>query len=216
MATNATPQLTRARRAALLQGIYVIVNETPRALELARAVIDAGVRILQYRAKTGIVPQRLRDLRALTRRREALLIMNDDWRSAVEYDCDGVHLGPGDEGFDRVGPVRIAMVDRIIGLSCATIDEVRAANVAGVDYLGVGSIYATASKDDAGEPIGLPGLRALVKTSAVPVAAVGGISATTISDVRRGGAAMAAIIGAVATASDPSRAARALIDAWNS
>lgn len=216
MATNATPQLTRARRAALLQGIYVIVNETPRALELARAVIDAGVRILQYRAKTGIVPQRLRDLRALTRRREALLILNDDWRSAIEYDCDGVHLGPGDEGFDRVGPVRIVMADRIVGLSCATTDEVRAANAAGVDYLGVGSIYATASKDDAGEPIGLPGLRALVKISAGPVAAIGGISATTVSDVRVSGAAMAAVIGAVATASDPSRAARALIDAWNS
>lgn len=216
MATNATPRLTRARRAALLQGIYVIVNETPRALELARAVIHAGVRILQYRAKTGIVPQRLRELRALTRERETLLILNDDWRSAIEYDCDGVHLGPGDEGFDRVGPVRSAMVDRLVGLSCATIDEASAANAAGVDYLGVGSIYATASKDDAGEPIGLQGLRALVKTSAAPVAAVGGISATTVFDVRRSGAAMAAVIGAVAVASDPSRAARALIDAWNS
>lgn len=202
-------------RGVLLRGVYVILNEEPRLLERARAVLDAGVRILQYRAKAGIVAERVRDLRALTRDRDALLIMNDDWRAADEFDCDGVHLGPGDAGFERVTPVRSALRDRLIGLSCGTIGEARDANAHDVDYLGVGSVYATQSKDDAGAPIGTDGLRALVNASRAPVAAVGGIGAATIAQVRESGAAMAAVISAIADATDSQRAARELVDAWN-
>ncbi len=214
MATHAA-LVTRRRRAELLRGIYVILNEGTRPLELARAVLDAGVRILQYRAKLGIVPERLRALRALTNERNALLILNDDWRAAIEFDCDGVHLGPEDDGFERIAPVREHLSERLIGLSCGTTDEVRRANAAGVDYLGVGSVYATASKDDAGEPIGLAGLQRLASMSNAPVAAVGGITALTLPEVRRSGAAMAAVISMVAAAPEPERAARDLIDAWN-
>ena len=96
------------------------------------------------------------------------------------FDCDGVHLGPGDAGFERVAPVREALPQRLIGLSCATIEEVRAANASGVDYIGVGSVYATPSKSDAGAPIGTAGLGALANASAVPAAAVGGITASTL------------------------------------
>jgi thiamine-phosphate pyrophosphorylase len=202
-------------RGIRLRGIYVILNEEPRVLQLARAVLDAGVRIVQYRAKAGIVAHRVHALRAMTRERNALLIMNDDWRAADEFDCDGVHLGPGDAGFERVGPVRSALRGRLIGLSCGTIDEVRDANVQDIDYLGIGSVYATQSKDNAGAPIGTDRLRALVEASAVPVAAVGGIAAATIAEVQSSGAAMAAVISAIANAPDPLRAARELVDVWN-
>lgn len=205
----------RRRRAELLRGIYVILNEEPRALELAQAVLDAGIRILQYRAKRGIVPERLRALRALTRERDALLILNDDWRATVEFDCDGVHLGPQDDGFESVAPVRDRLSERLIGLSCGTAAEVRGANAAGVDYLGVGSVCATSSKSDAGAPIGCDGLSALVSISAVPVAAVGGITPAALPEIRRSGAAMAAVISVVAAAADPRCAARELVDAWN-
>jgi thiamine-phosphate pyrophosphorylase len=207
--------MTRPHRAELLRGVYVIVNEDSRALELARAVLDGGCGILQYRAKSGVVPERLRELRALTRERGALLIVDDDWRAACAFDCDGVHLGPDDDGFQCVAPVRAAMPDRLIGLSCGTAEEVRTANRSGADYLGVGSVYATASKADAGNPIGVEGLRMLVDESAVPVAAIGGVSLARIGAVRRAGAAMAAVISAVAGAPNPRRAVRELIDAWN-
>jgi thiamine-phosphate pyrophosphorylase len=215
VATHAPARLTRRRRAELLHGIYIILNEEPRMLELARAVLAAGVRIVQYRAKGGIVPEHVRTLRALTRERDALLVMNDDWRAAEEFDCDGVHFGPGDAGFERVAPVRVALPERLIGLSCGTLDEVRAANASDVDYLGVGSVYATTSKADAGAPIGTQALGALAKAAAWPVAAVGGITAASLPEVRRSGAAMAALISAVACAAQPQRAAQQLVDTWN-
>ena len=212
MATNATPRVTRRQRAELLRDIYVIVNEDARAIELAQAVLAAGVRILQYRAKTGLSGDRLRALRALTRERDALLILNDDWHAAVEFDCDGVHLGPDDAGFESVASVRAMLLERLIGLSSGTIAEAKAAGDA--DYLGVGSIFATGSKNDAGEPIGLDGLQAIAACTRLPIAAVGGLTAARLPEVRRSGAAMAAVISAVAGAPAPRRAVRELIEAW--
>lgn len=207
--------MTRANRARSLHGIYVILNDDPRMLELAQAVLDAGVRIVQYRAKRGIVAEHVLALRDLTRRNDALLIVNDDWRATEAFDCDGVHLGPGDDGFDRIEPVRAAMRERLIGLSCATTEEARAADANDVDYVGTGSIYATTSKSDAGEPIGTAGLRAVTAATKLPVAAVGGVTARTISDVRGSGATMAAVISAISDSAQPRQAATELLDAWN-
>ncbi|MFZ0032118.1 MAG: thiamine phosphate synthase [Candidatus Cybelea sp.] len=215
MATRAPEKVTRADRARSLHGIYVILNDDPQMLELAQAVLDAGVRIVQYRAKRGIVTKHVLALRDLTRRNDALLIVNDDWRATETFDCDGVHLGPGDDGFTRVAPVRAAMRDRLIGLSCGTIDEAHAAETGDVDYVGTGSIYATTSKSDAGAPIGTAGLRAIAAATKLPVAAVGGITARTISDVRHSGAAMAAVISAISGSAHPRQAAAELLDAWN-
>jgi thiamine-phosphate pyrophosphorylase len=214
VATHATSRVARASRAELLRGIYVILNEGPRLLELAHAVLDAGVRLLQYRSKHGIVTLRVRTLRELTRSYDALLILNDDWRAASELDCDGVHLGPDDAGFADVAAVRRALEDRLIGLSCGTLEEVRVANAADVDYLGIGSVYATLSKSDAGAAIGIETLAALASASRVPVAAIGGIGLTAIPQIRASGAAMAAVISAISEASRPRRAARELVDAW--
>ncbi|MBV8583573.1 MAG: thiamine phosphate synthase [Candidatus Eremiobacteraeota bacterium] len=212
MATDAHVTPSRVRRAALLHGIYAIVNESAGALELARACVDAGIRIVQYRAKRGFVTATLQSLRTLTRDWGALLIVNDDAEAAVEFDCDGVHLGPGDDGFADVARVRARVAQRLIGLSCGTEAEARAAGDA--DYLGVGSVYCSASKDDAGEPIGIAGLLRVARASALPVAAIGGIDAFTIADVRRSGVAMAAVISAVSAARDPRAAAEALVRVW--
>jgi thiamine-phosphate pyrophosphorylase len=215
VATHASRRVERAARVALLHGVYVILNASPVVLEQALAVLEAGVRIVQYRAKRGIDESDLRRLRSLTFEHDAALILNDDWRAARDFDCDGVHLGPGDDGFAHVAPVREALANRLIGLSCGTLEEIRAANAAGVDYVGVGAVYATASKNDAGAPIGLDTLEALVCSSNVPVAAIGGITAAEIPEIRRSGAAMAAVISAVSNAADPQRAARELVNAWN-
>lgn len=184
-------------------------------MELARAVLDGGIRLVQYRAKDGIVADNVRALRVMTSDRDALLILNDDWRAALKFECDGVHLGPGDDGFDQVCTVRMAIGERLIGLSCATLDEVRSANSSDADYIGVGSVYATTSKPDAGAPIGLDGLRELVSASTLPVAAIGGVSAAAIAHVRQTGCSMVAVIGAIANATDPRRAARELVEAWH-
>jgi thiamine-phosphate pyrophosphorylase len=197
MATHAPARVTRAERVELLHGIYPILNEGVRTLDLARAVLDAGVRIVQYRAKNGIRSECVRALRELTRERDALLILNDDWRAALAYDCDGVHLGPDDDGFAAVATVRNAMQECLIGLSCGTESEVRDAGDSDVDYLGIGPVFETASKSDAGPPLGIDGLRSLASQTLLPVAAIGGITVARLDEIRRSGVAMAAVISAV-------------------
>ncbi len=215
MATHAPARVTRARRAELLRGIYVILDDGPQTLELATAVLDAGVRILQYRAKRGLRLEVLRGLRVLTRERDALLILNDDWRAAVRYDCDGVHLGPDDDGFATDARLAPVMNERLIGLSCGMAREVDEANRKDVDYLGIGPVFATTSKADAGSPLGPDGLRRLADATHLPVAAIGGIDFAKLCEIRRSGVAMAAVISAVAWAPDPREAAAALLAGWD-
>lgn len=215
MAPDAAALVTRAQRAALLHGLYVIINDAPDALDLAGAVLDAGVRVLQYRAKRGLDAARLQSLRERTRASRALLIVNDDWRAALAFDCDGVHVGPGDEGFMEAATLRSALGERLIGISCGTVEEALRANEEDVDYIGTGAVYATASKSDAGAPIGLAGLRSVIDVSRHPVAAIGGIGRAEIAGVRAAGAAMAAVISAVSAARDARAAAQALVEAWN-
>jgi thiamine-phosphate pyrophosphorylase len=211
MAAHAAARVARESRAALLRGIYAIVDGLP----VARAALGAGVRIVQYRSKRTFVAEDVRALRELTRAHGALLVLNDDWRAALEYDCDGVHLGPGDPGYFDVASVRAAMPDRLIGLSCATPEEARAADACDADYAGVGPVYGTVSKADAGEPIGIQGLRRVAAATRLPVAAIGGIGPHNLREVRRAGVAMAAVISALAAAADPEQAAAELVRCWN-
>lgn len=207
--------VTRAQRAQLLRGIYAIVNETqtPHPVQLTRAILEGGARIVQYRAKSGIVAEHARDLRELTRAHDALFIINDDWRAVRAYDADGVHLGPDDAQPGDLAAIREALPDGLIGVSCGTPEEARGAF--GADYIGVGSVYATNSKTDAGAPIGIAGLRAVAAASSVPVAAIGGITLRALAEIRATGAAMAAVISAISAASDPREATAALVRAWD-
>jgi thiamine-phosphate pyrophosphorylase len=214
MATPAPARVTRAARADLLHGIYAILNDEMRTLDLARAVLDAGVRIVQYRAKNGIRSECARALRELTRERDALLILNDDWRAAIACDCDGVHLGPDDDGF-AAAAVRHAMQERLIGLSCGTAGEIRDAGGSDVDYLGIGPVFETSSKSDAGRPLGIDGLRSLVRQTLLPVAAIGGITIAHLAEIRHSGIAMAAVISAVASAAQPRAATERLVSRWS-
>ena len=125
---------------------------------------------------TACAEKLARSLRSLTREFDALLFVNDDWRAAAAYGCDGAHLGPGDDGFGEPERVHAAAPHLILGCSCATADEVRRANDGEADYVGIGSVFATQSKSDAGTPIGIAGLQRLARDSRVPVAAIGGIS----------------------------------------
>lgn len=208
--------MKRAQRAALLRGIYAIVNESAHqsAVDLTREILEGGVRIVQYRAKNGIVPEHARVIRALTASYGALFIVNDDWRAAQAYGADGVHLGPEDALAEDLRAIRAALPDAVIGISCGTPQEATAANAGDADYYGVGSVYATISKADAGDPIGVSGLRAVAAAARVPVAAIGGITLERLAEIRASGVAMAAVISAISAAADPRAASAALIHAW--
>jgi thiamine-phosphate pyrophosphorylase len=210
--------LTRNARLALLRGPYVIVNDghgSPDPVDIVRACIGAGVHVVQYRAKRGIDVARLRALRGITAETGTLLVVNDDIEAALAFDCDGVHLGPDDGAFGGLDLVRERSIDRLIGVSAGTPEEARAAQAAGADYIGIGAVFATASKVDAGAPIGLDGLRAVAAACDLPAAAIGGIGAANMAEIARTGVAMAAVISAVASAPDPAAAARELVAIWN-
>ena len=206
--------MNRADARALLRGPYAIVNETPGAERIVEAVLAAGIRIVQYRAKEGIDPERLRAFCERVQSQGALAIGNDDWRAARAAGCDGVHLGPGDDGFEEPARVRALWPEAILGLSIGLPDEARAIDVRAVDYLGVGAVFATASKPDAGDPIGLDGLRAVVDATTLPICAIGGITSERLASVRASGAMMAATISALAATADPLDAARRFVAAW--
>lgn len=208
--------MTRVQRAALLRGVYAIVNEAlqPNAVALTRAILAGGARIVQYRAKSGIVEEHARAIRELTRAHNALFIINDDWRAVTLYDADGVHVGPEDAAPEDLAAIRAALPDRLIGVSCATPEEAHLAQGSGADYIGAGSVYATNSKADAGDPIGIAGLRKVAAATHVPVAAIGGIGLDAVREVRAAGVAMAAVISAISAARDPQAATAALVCAW--
>jgi thiamine-phosphate pyrophosphorylase len=204
----------RARWPALADGIYAIVDTSlsPDPVGFAQALIAGGIRVIQLRAKGGVDRAQLRALVACAHAGGALAIVNDDVEAAGL--ADGVHLGQEDAASIDLRMLRSRFDAKIIGLSCGTGDEARAACELPVDYVGVGPMFATASKSDAGPPIGADGIAAVVQASSVPVVAIGGITAERLSDVRASGAVMAAMISALSHNGDPESAARALVTAW--
>ena len=152
-----------------------------------------------------------RELRKLTRARDALLFVNDRFDLALAAEADGVHLGPEDL---PVAEVRARVpAGFLIGFSTDIPHVAVRAEREGADYLGVGAVFGTTNKADAGEPIGRAGLSAVVDAVTIPVVGIGGISVERLPELAGTGAAGVAVIGAVMSASDPAAAARALTQA---
>jgi thiamine-phosphate pyrophosphorylase len=200
---------------APLRGIYGIVDRavTNDPLVLLDVLLDAGVRVVQYRAKAGVDPAIVRAMHAVTRSRGALLIVNDDLARALE--ADGWHAGQEDLVAHDPIAARARLGTRVFGVSCGVPAEARAAERFGADYVGVGPFAPTGTKVDAGRAIGEAGVRAVVAATRLPVVAIGGIDASNIASVARSGAAMAAVISAIARASDSGAAARDLVARWH-
>jgi thiamine-phosphate pyrophosphorylase len=203
--------MTMAER---FRGIYALIDPAAHAEPMAYldALLRGGIRLVQIRAKRGIAPELFRETVARIRAAGGTAIANDDIELALE--ADGVHLGQEDLAGHDLRRLRERLGPRAIGLSCGSPAEARAVPAALVDYLGAGPIFATASKDDAGGPIGVSGVRVVVEATALPVAAIGGISLALLPRVRETGASMAAVISALAAAPDPEAAARAFVRAW--
>ncbi len=181
---------------------------------VARAVLDGGATVIQLRDKTASTARLLeagRVLRELTRAHHALLIINDRVDLALALEADGVHLGqddlPARQARRLLGP------ERILGLSAGNLAEASSAIAAGADYLGVGPIFGTQSKADAGPSIGTHLLSTLAARHTLPLVAIGGITAENAAIAIQAGATGIAVISAVANAADPLLAARRLANA---
>jgi len=178
------------------------------------AALSGGMTAVQLRVKGW--PDRdllsaAEQLRAMCNVRGALLIVNDRVDIALAVGADGVHVGAGDL------PVMVARrllgAGAVIGYSPETDDDRVSAEIAGADYLGVGPVHVTATKDDAGAAIGVDGLRRVVEATPLPVVGIGGIGIEQAADVLASGAVGVAIVSAVFMADDPAEAARRLVAA---
>jgi thiamine-phosphate pyrophosphorylase len=200
----------------VLSGIYGVVDLglTQRPLELLDALLAGGVRVVQYRAKTGVERSVVRAMHERTRASSGILIVNDDFEASLE--ADGWHAGQEDlAGLDLID-VRRRLGPRLFGVSCGVAEEALAAERNGADYVGVGPYAATSTKLDAGAAIGSAGVRAVARATQLPVVAIGGIDASNLVDVARSGARMAAVVSAFTRANDAQALAAELVSRWAS
>lgn len=185
--------------------------------EIAQHAIAGGADCIQFRQKEGstraLIAQ-ARDVADLCRRKGVPLIINDRIDVAIAADAAGVHLGQDDFPIslarELLGP------DRIVGGSAGNLEEARAAERAGADYVGFGAVYGTRSKQDASAPQGLARLAEVAEALEIPVVAIGGIGLEQVTEVMGTGAHGLAVLEAVTLAEDPEGAARrmrAAIDA---
>lgn len=181
-------------------------------LDVVREAIEGGAPVIQLRDKEANSRQLIdigQQLRSLTREKGVILIINDRVDIALAVEADGVHVGPEDM------PVHLARKvlgpHAIIGASAGTLEEALQAEEEGASYLGVGSIFATSTKSDAGAPVGTRLLTEIKAHVKIPVVAIGGINHGNVEEVLRAGADGVAVVSAVVGAEDIKEATRSLL-----
>jgi thiamine-phosphate pyrophosphorylase len=203
-----------------IRGLYGMVDLGPGSApagRLARALLDGGARVLQLRMKRGGAAAMLAvvdELRPLTRRAEAILIVNDRLDVALAGGADGVHLGQRDLPLAEAKALTRDRPGFLVGISTHDEAQAQAAADGGADYLGFGPIFPTATKEQADPVVGLAALERVCARTAAPVVAIGGISLERVAEVAAAGARAAALVAAVSRAADPTAAARHVTSAF--
>ncbi len=206
--------LLRTNQTRRIRGLYVIVDgewlKGRSHAEVARKAILGGARVIQLREKIMDKKNMLplaRDLRRICSEAGVLFIVNDYLDVALDCEADGLHVGQDDLPVDVAR--RLLKPNQILGCSASTVEEAKAAQAAGADHIGVGSIFATSTKDAA--VVGPAMIADIRKAVSLPLVAVGGINKGNLAAVLEAGADAAAVITAVSVAQDPAEAARELV-----
>ncbi|MFB1066554.1 thiamine phosphate synthase [Natrinema sp. H-ect4] len=189
------------------------LSDDRTTLDIVRAAVDGGVDAVQLREKETSARSRYElglELRELTAEAGVDLLVNDRVDIARAIDADGVHVGQSDLS---VGVARDLLgSDAIVGCSASTVAEAREADADGADYLGVGAVYGTSSKDiDADKDgVGPERIAAIADAVSIPIVGIGGITADNARPVVEAGAAGVAVISAITAAPDPAAATESL------
>ncbi len=188
----------------LLKLYFICGTTTCLGKDLYTVVEDAlkgGITLFQFREKgKGALEGKEKlelaiKLKNLCKKYNVPFIVNDDIELALKIDADGVHVGQDDLGVDEI---RKLMPNKIIGLSIGNEEELKQSKVEYVDYVGVGPVYVTQSKDDAGGAIGYEGLELMRKLlPQMPLVAIGGIQTQHIKDVMKTNVDGVSIISAI-------------------
>lgn len=178
--------------------------------DVVRESLEGGVTMLQLREKTLAEPAFLAEakvLQALCREYHVPFIVNDNVDIALAMDADGVHVGQSDmEALDvraKLGP------GKIVGVSAQTVEQALLAEKHGADYLGVGAVFPTGSKDDA-DDVSYDTLKAICQAVSIPVVAIGGINRDNVARLADSGICGVAVISAIYGAPDIRAAAQEL------
>ena len=182
-----------------------------RLTSVTEEVLKNGATFLQIREKDlaeGDFTAEAAELRALCEKYRVPFVVNDSVEIALATGADGVHVGQSDiRGRDIraiIGP------DKILGISAGTVEEAVAAEQAGADYIGVGSVFATGTKKNA-RNLTMDQLRAIRASVSIPVVAIGGINAENIGQLSGSGVDGVAVVSAIFAAADPGAATARLL-----
>ena len=179
-------------RIIIPEGIYGITGDNfahgKSNLECVKAMIEGGIKIIQYRDKTKSIKEKVkeaREIRELCRENRVIFIVNDHVDIAILVDADGVHIGQDD--MDPSDVRKLIGDNKIIGLSTHSEEQgMKAYLNPDVDYIGVGPIFPTTTKDTA--PVGLGYLEYAVKNLHLPFTAIGGIKEHNLHEIISRGA----------------------------
>lgn len=197
-----------------LRGLYAVTPDDrllPRLSALVEAALQGGVRLVQYRNKTAPAPLRRAQAAELLRVCHAYgakLVVNDDVWLAIEIGADGAHVGRDDLPGHDLATAREALgTKRLLGVSCYNdLSRVDTAAKAGADYVGIGSMFPSATKPGAGAAT-LDLLADARRRFDGPVAAIGGITVRNATPVIEAGADMVAVVSDLFDAMDIGRRA---------
>ena len=165
--------------------------------QLVAELADAGVRLLQYRNKQGSEAEILADAHSMRAAAgSGLTLILNDWPDlAVEADFDGVHVGQQD-----ISPAAARAIvggEKMVGVSTHNVAQLRAADGEPVDYIAIGPVFSTSSKENPDPVVGLEGVRLARSYTRKPLVAIGGITRETALQVRDAGADSIAVISAI-------------------
>ena len=178
--------------------------------EVVRESLEGGVSFLQLREKEldeGRFYEEAVELQALAAQYGVPFVVNDNVDIALRMDADGVHVGQSDM---EAGDVRALLgPDKILGVSAQTVEQAVLAEKRGADYLGVGAVFPTGSKDDA-EDVSHETLKAICEAVSIPVVAIGGITLENTPELAGSGICGIAVISAIYGQKDIKEAAARL------
>ncbi len=206
-----TPSRESATRQSLttikLPRLYAIIDPAQigerTSIEVAEALLSAGVQLIQLRDKHAASRELFagaQEISAVVRKAGGIFILNDRVDVARAVDADGVHVGQEDLPVDSTRALMGA--GKIIGFSTHDLDQIREADRSSADYVAFGPIFATTSKQDPDPVVGLEGLRAARRLTRKPLVAIGGITLENAPSVLKAGADSIAVIRDLVGASD--------------
>jgi thiamine-phosphate pyrophosphorylase len=165
--------------------------------QVVKESLDGGVTFVQLREKEldhDSFLEEAKDLKILCAQYGVPFVINDNVKIAVEMDADGVHVGQSDM---EAGDVRALIgPDKILGVSAQTVEQAVLAEKRGADYLGVGAVFPTGSKDDA-DDVSHETLKAICEAVSIPVIAIGGITLENTKELAGSGICGIAVISAI-------------------